>query len=103
MRKKMGVYKRDIFEYILDFKRSNDGHFPTIREIRDACNIPSTSTVSYALERLLEDGFLYLLDHPKEQKRYGVVGGFWTTVGKETVKAYIPTTVEEAIHEISGS
>lgn len=50
--------KRDrIMDYIRA-RLEKDALFPTIREIRDACSISSTSVVDYNLDLLVKDGRL---------------------------------------------
>lgn len=46
---------RDILEFIEQF-RAKQGYAPTLREISNGCDIPSTSNVSYWLDRLQWDG-----------------------------------------------
>ena len=45
-------------EQILDYLRTRDGIPPTVREIRDALDISSTSVVSYHLDKLEEQGLI---------------------------------------------
>ena len=45
-------------EQILDYLRTRDGIPPTVREIRDALDISSTSVVFYHLDKLEEQGLI---------------------------------------------
>jgi len=45
----------DILDFIVQYKRDNDGISPSIREIAASCDMSQGGTV-YALERLIESG-----------------------------------------------
>jgi SOS-response transcriptional repressor LexA len=45
----------DIFRFIVSYEEEN-GYTPVIREIRDGCDISSTSVVAYHLNKLVANG-----------------------------------------------
>lgn len=49
--------QKAMLDYIASFIEDN-GYPPTIREIGEACDIPSTSVVNYNLNRLEREGFI---------------------------------------------
>ena len=51
----MNDTSRDILEFIIDYEKKN-GYTPVIREIRDGCDISSTSVVAYHLVKLADSG-----------------------------------------------
>jgi repressor LexA len=55
--KPLSERQKAMLTYIEDFITSN-GFPPTIREIGEACNIPSTSVVNYNLNRLEREGYI---------------------------------------------
>lgn len=50
--------RKKVFDFIVSFKRENDGLSPTVREIMDACNIPSSSNTTYILDELSRNGLI---------------------------------------------
>lgn len=50
-----------IFDFIVDFKRQNDGLSPTIQQIGDYVGIDSKSHVHWYLRRLESDGKIQVL------------------------------------------
>lgn len=67
-----------IFDYIVDFKRQNDGIPPTMRQIGQFAGIDSTSHVSWYLHRLERDGKIELI---KNGARGIIVrGGMWEMI-----------------------
>lgn len=69
-----------VYDFIIRYKSSHDGNSPTIREIGEACDISSTSVVTYWLKRLESRG---LIRRPEPQfgNRFAasieVIGGKW--------------------------
>ena len=65
-----------ILQFIIGFKRANDGNSPTLREICRACNVTSTSVARYHLAKLQRRGFIQM---PKggQCRKILVVGGSW--------------------------
>ncbi len=47
-----------ILQFVVDFKRRNDGCSPSLREIAEGCGICSTSVVRYHLDKLEAAGQL---------------------------------------------
>ena len=66
----------EIFKFIVDFKRVNDGISPTLKEIGDSCNISSKCVVSNSLRRLERQGKIELIGH-KKSRMIKVIGGRW--------------------------
>lgn len=46
----------EVYQFIIDYKRDNDGNSPSYREIGEACKISSSSNVKHAIDRLIEIG-----------------------------------------------
>jgi len=66
-----------VYQYILDYKRVNDGNSPTIDDIKKVCAISSKSQVMVVLE-IMEDRGLIHRYGPKGGRRILVVGGQWS-------------------------
>lgn len=64
----------DILNYIIGYKREWDGLSPTIREIADTFNIPSTGHVHAILANLERDG---KIKRRKGRPGIMVTGGKW--------------------------
>lgn len=64
-----------ILDFIVAFKQQHDGCSPTIREIKQACDHRTTSTVFYWLARLEASGVIRR--PPYDQRAIEVVGGEW--------------------------
>lgn len=69
-----------IFNFIIQFKTTNDGRSPTIREIAAGCTIPSTSVVNYHLQRLSQAGRI-TLNGQGQTRQITVPGGQWVYKG----------------------
>lgn len=67
-----------MFEFICEYKKSNDGCSPTIREIMSACGHPSSSTVWVHLYKLERQGLIELPKALGVARSIRVVGGVWT-------------------------
>lgn len=76
-----------VYDFIVAYKKSHDGNSPTFREIMEDCEVLSTSTVVYYLDKLGKRG-LIRRPEPRIGSRYAtmieVVGGQWTKTEKET-------------------
>ena len=48
----------DVMTFILDYKATNDGIPPTMREIMSAANLSSTSVVKYYIDNLVKRGMI---------------------------------------------
>lgn len=83
MKNKYGPKHRpaDVYKFILDFKEANDGISPTLDEIGQACDITSKSVVKYILDRLADQGKIYLANNAKT-RMIKVVGGRWMPPGR---------------------
>ena len=68
-----------LFNYIIDYKRQNDGNSPTMREMCDDLDLGSTSYVSYLLDRLAAHGKIEARD-AGHSRSIRVVGGQWTWI-----------------------
>lgn len=58
--------RQRVYSFIEQFKLDHGGNSPTFRQIRDAADIKSTSTVRYILESLESQG---LIDLPSDIAR----------------------------------
>ncbi len=67
--------RQTVLNYIIRYKKNNDGNSPTIREIMYACSIASTSNTSYILRDLQASGKVIILPRSRGIK---VTGGKWT-------------------------
>ncbi len=65
----------DALAFIIDYKRSNDGASPTVREIASHLGIKSTSHTRHILMRLEEDGKIIL--GYAEARNIRIPGGRW--------------------------
>jgi len=50
----------DIYAFVRGFKKLNNGKSPTLRRIMAACDISSTSVVWYQLQKLKQQGAIYI-------------------------------------------
>lgn len=62
-----------VLHFIIRYKREHDGVSPSIREISDACSIPSSSNVHVILRNLERDG--YITTQSPAARTIQVVGG----------------------------
>lgn len=65
----------DIFDFIVKFKRENDGNSPTVREIALRCDVSSTSVVNHHLQKLEQVGLISR--SPESARAIRVTGGRW--------------------------
>lgn len=73
--KALSPARKQIFNFIVKFKRAHDGNSPSLRQIADTFG-HSTSTVNYHL-RLLETFGLLQLGGDGQSRMISVVGGTW--------------------------
>jgi SOS-response transcriptional repressor LexA len=66
----------DVFLFIVRFKKRHDGNSPSMREISDECNIPSTSNVNRILTKLQDAGKIEITSGGKS-RAIQVVGARW--------------------------
>lgn len=75
--------KLDILrDYIVQYKKDNDGISPTLRQLMFALDISSTSVCSYYLQRLVEQGRIYRVRAESGTTGLGVPGGKWDIVAE---------------------
>jgi len=67
--------RKKIFEFIVNYKCAHDGQSPTVREIADGLNIPSTSVVHFHLRKLEELGTIEIT--AGQSRGIRVPGGRW--------------------------
>ncbi len=67
-----------IYEYIVEFKKRNDGTSPSVREIMRDCGISSSSHCLYILQSLDDAGKIRLMGRKGSARSIHVVGGSWT-------------------------
>lgn len=65
-----------VFGFVVAYKQEHDGLAPSHREIMEACEIPSTSTVAYILDVLQAAGRIRVGE--RGQRVIQVVGGKWS-------------------------
>lgn len=63
-----------VLEYIIQYKKDNDGAAPSMREISEACDIASSAHVKYLLDTLDEMG---LIDKGNGARMIAIPGGRW--------------------------
>lgn len=73
--KKLNNTEQALLDFIVEYKRSNDGNSPSTREIADSLGYSSTSTAHIHLGRLADKGWISLGSNKKRQIQ--VVGGIW--------------------------
>ena len=68
--------REKIYEYIIEYKKENDGNSPSYQEIAKELGGISTNTVRYQLNCLAAAG---LIELPEKYDAHGirVVGGTW--------------------------
>ena len=76
----------DVYNFLITYKRANDGNSPSIRQITDACGYKSTSAAHHALIRLQEAGKIKLLGDHGTSRLICIVGGFWNLRGNNGSK-----------------
>lgn len=76
-----------VYDYIVEYKRENDGLAPSIREIADRFEINSTSTIKNILGRLVRDNKIELISGKAGGIK--VVDGRWSLASEER-PAYMP-------------
>lgn len=69
--------KRQVYNFIVKFKKTHDGNSPTVAEICQICNVSSTSVASYYLKGLEGLG-LIKLGGSRGRRMIEVPGGKWT-------------------------
>ena len=67
--------RQAVFDFIVSYKRANDGNSPSLREIMTACGIPSTSLMQFILDNLVDDDLIRI---GPGQRNITVVGGCWS-------------------------
>ena len=73
----MNKYDYDkIFDFIVDYKKKNDGNSPTVRTITEQFGISSTSVTYYVLRKLVKWGKITL--NKGTAQLINVVGGRWS-------------------------
>lgn len=75
---------KTIFDFIIHFKRYNDGNSPSMDEIASGCDMAKT-TAWYHLNKLEETGLLSFEHIGKRRSinRITVAGGEWHWLGEE--------------------
>jgi hypothetical protein len=74
-----------VLAYLIQYKLANDGNSPTIREICDSCDIPSTSVGLNVLHRMQKAG-LITLDERNVNRKIQIVGGRWVYDGARSAR-----------------
>jgi SOS-response transcriptional repressor LexA len=66
----------EVFNYIISYKRRNDGNSPTLRQIMAACKIASVSMVHWYLRVLQRRGLIEIIEG-SVARGIKVAGGNW--------------------------
>lgn len=69
----------EVYRWIIDYKRKNDGNSPAIRELADACGIASLSNAWAVLAKLESYGLIRI--GAGKARHICVTGGQWTHGG----------------------
>ena len=64
----------DIYAFVRGFKKLNGGKSPSVREIMAACDISSTSVAWYQLQKLKEQGAVYITGKGYSRSRIELPG-----------------------------
>lgn len=72
--------RRQIFQFIIDYKRKHDGNSPTLREIMEANAISSSSAMRHILKQMEEQGSI-IYGQDGDSRSIQVVGGQWNYHG----------------------
>ncbi|MDI6770115.1 MAG: hypothetical protein QMD04_10640 [Anaerolineales bacterium] len=68
-----------VFEFIVAYKRANDGNSPSMREIMEACGITTLSLMDYILADLVDRGLILR----SGSRSIRVIGGQWDYAGED--------------------
>jgi SOS-response transcriptional repressor LexA len=72
----IGDIKADLLaEYIVSYKRENDGNSPSVRQMMEGCALSTTSVVNYYLDNLERRGIIKARDY-KQARHIEIVGGY---------------------------
>ena len=71
----MNAQTQRMYDFIVAYKRANDGNSPTTQEMMAACGYLTTSVVRYQLNKLQAEGLILL--EPGRHCFIRVVGGEW--------------------------
>lgn len=74
---KLTPLKLNVYDFIIKFKQTHDGLSPSVVEIRDACQISSTSVVWHCLNSLALLGMIEC-NYGGKNRMISVPGGRWT-------------------------
>lgn len=77
--KKSKVRTDDMFDWMVDYKKANNGNSPSRREIQRGMDLSSVSIVTYHLKMLQNDGRISIMDGG------GIIipGGRWSFNGEK--------------------
>jgi len=85
-----------ILNFIIRYKRENDGSSPTIRMIQQGCGISSTSMVHFYRRKLEELGLIAF-----DGRSIIVTGGIWSLyLSDGESDGYSPEELKRVIHDI---
>lgn len=66
-----------VVDFIVAFKKANDGNSPTFREIQAGCGISSLSHTQYILQHLDDEGRICLVGKKHSNRMIKIPGGRW--------------------------
>lgn len=85
---------QEVFDFIVQFKTANDGNSPSVEQIKNACDITSTSVVMYYLGKLENAGKITRellvggeIGKARRIRNIRVVGAKWSPPTANTVAA----------------
>lgn len=73
----MNKSAKQVYEFIVQYKRGHDGISPNLREINAAVGFQSVSTASYYVKALREAGLIKIEAGHKKPRGLEVVGAIW--------------------------
>ena len=77
----MSKISEEVFAFIVEYKKQNDGLSPTLREICDHTRVRSTSHASLLVDKLEKDGFIERVAVAGQSRNIRVIGGEWSLPG----------------------
>lgn len=79
----MKAIDKEVYDFIVRYKRCNDGLAPTLSEIRSTLRLSSNGVVRNSLARLDMEGLIVLI--PNKAAGIKVVRGCWSLGSEEKV------------------
>lgn len=80
------VIPLDLYQWIIEYKRDNDGNSPALQDIIDAGHAGSTSVAGYKVRQLVDAGLL--TTRGNKARQICVVGAQWIAPGAKCKLCY---------------